>query len=196
MAGLRFVDMFRSYSVKNMSDFIAYAVDPDNNPVIDFIGDSGWNLMTTYEFQSIIPDSRNFGFGFSYVISLLSVIPNLGFWSVHPAQTYGDISSWLGSYLGFSFGIGGSPVAEAYYNFGFFGFLVFIGWGVFFAKINRMYENKNHYLLNCHAVLFVGILMKSTVRSTFFAVFRPYVYYILIPMLLIRSLHQTLIKHN
>lgn len=194
MAGLRFVDMFRSNSVKNLSDFITYTANPENNPVIDFIGDTGWNLMTTYEFQSIIPDTRNFGFGSSYIISLLSVVPNIGFWSVHPAQTYGDISSWLGSFLGFSFGIGGSPVAEAYYNFGSFGFLIFIAWGLFFSKINRMYENKNNYLLNCHAVLFVGILMKSIVRSTFFAVFRPYVYYILLPMFIIRYLHQIIKK--
>ena len=63
MAGMRMVDMIRSGSVADISDFFTYVADDDNNPVFDFLGDIGWNLMTTLEFQKVIPSAHGFGLG-------------------------------------------------------------------------------------------------------------------------------------
>ena len=189
MVAMRMIDLLRRGYIYDLSDFIAYAMDEENNAVLDFLGDIGWNLMTTVKFQEVIPDIRNYGFGASYLISLTSIIPNLNFWDVHPAYRYGNISVWLQSYLGMSFGIGCTPVAEAYYNFGHMGFFVFIIWGMLTVSLNRKFDAPKSALDHYHIVLFMGLLLKSFVRSSFFAVFRPYIYYVLMPTMIIKVIY-------
>jgi|GEM_PF-2201359 len=190
MAGMRMIDLMRSGAIHNLNDFFAYSLSSQNNPVLDFLGDIGWNLMTTIEFQEVIPSARPFGLGFTYIISLTSIIPNLNFWQVHPATVYGNISAWLQEYLNFSFGIGCTPVAEAFYNFGDLGWLVFIVWGMFISYMNQKFEDSSSILNNYQVVLFMGILLKSAVRSSIYAVFRPYVFFIVIPVVAVRYLYK------
>lgn len=187
MALMRVVDLMRSGGLISLEDVMYYLTMPENNPVMDFLGDIGWNLMTTIKFQEVIPSVKGFGLGLTYLISLTSIIPNLNFWTIHPAYSLGNISLWLQKYLGFSFGIGCTPVAEAYYNFGFFGIFVFIFWGLFLVGLNKDFESKS-ILKNYRVVLFMGILLKSTVRSSFFAVFRPYILLVILPIFLIKLL--------
>lgn len=190
MAGMRLVDMIRSGSVTDLTEFFSYAADKENNPVLDFLGDIGWNLMTTLEFQKVIPSVHGYGYGSSYLVSMTSIIPNLNFWAVHPAYQYGNISGWLQEYLGFSFGIGCTPVAESYYNFGALGFLFFIIWGKFVSGLNRKFDSPRSILDKYQIILFMGILLKSSVRSSMFAVFRPYVFYVALPAFIIKIVYQ------
>lgn len=190
MAGMRLVDMIRSGSVTDLTEFFSYTASKDNNPVLDFLGDIGWNLMTTLEFQKVIPSAHSFGYGFSYLVSITSIIPNLNFWTVHPAYQYGNISGWLQEYLGFSFGIGCTPVAEAYYNLGTMGFLFFIIWGKFVSSLNRKFDSPKSILDKYQIILFMGILLKSSVRSSMFAVFRPYILYVALPAFIIKVVYQ------
>lgn len=178
MAGMRVVGVVRSGNEFN--------IENQNNPIVDFISDTGWNLMTTIEFQKIIPTVKGYGYGTSYIVSILSIIPNLNFWPVHPAYVYGNISPIIRDYLGYSYGLGCTPVAEAYYNFGYFGFLVFLIWGMFLKNLNRKFERKDDFISNYQVILFIGILLKSCVRSSFFAVFRPLLLFVILPSILIK----------
>lgn len=178
MAGMRLVGIARS----NNADIY----DKDSNPVVDFVSDTGWNLMSLVEFQKILPTIYNYGYGSSYLISLTEVVPNINLWSVHPAYKYGNISQYLRDYLGYSFGLGCTPVAEAYYNFSYFGFLVFYLWGLVLISLNRKFEDKDNLISNYMVVLFVGILLKSCVRSSFYAVFRPYLLFVLFPVIVLK----------
>lgn len=178
MAGMRFVGIARSNS--------SNLYDKDNNPVVDFISDTGWNLMSLVEFQKIQPNVYNYGYGVSYLISLTEVIPNINLWDVHPAYKYGNISQYLREYLGYSYGLGCTPVAEAYYNFSYFGFLIFYLWGIALINLNRKFENKNDLISNYTVVLFIGILLKSCVRGSFYAIFRPYLLYVLFPGIVLK----------
>lgn len=178
MAGMRFVGIARS---NNSSIY-----DKNSNPVIDFISDTGWNLMSLVEFQKILPQVHNYGYGVSYLISLTEIVPNINLWPVHPAYTYGNISQYLREYLGYSFGLGCTPVAEAYYNFSYFGFLVFYIWGFILISLNRKFEDKKDLISNYMVVLFIGILLKSCVRSSFYAVFRPYLLFVLLPVIILK----------
>ena len=185
MSLMRLIDLARSNNIVNISDFLTYFISFEDNPIIDFLGDIGWNLMTLLEFQKLMPDVRNYAFGFSYLISLTSIIPNINFWTIHPAYMYGEISSWLRIYLGYHFGLGCTPIAETYYNFGSFGIIVFYLWGKFLVYLNKKYEE--HALLsNYFVVLFIGLLLKSCVRSSFVSVFRPMIFYVLIPVLIVK----------
>ena len=185
MASMRMIDLIRSNKIMHFSDFTSMFIDYKSNPVIDFLGDIGWNLMTLMEFQKLMPDVRDFAYGLSYIASLTSIIPNINLWAVHPATLYGEISGWLRIYLGYNFGLGCTPIAESYYNFASFGFLVFYFWGKLLIYLNKKFE-ENTLLSNYLVVLFIGILLKSCVRSSFVAVFRPMLLYVLLPVLIIK----------
>jgi len=177
MAFMRVINIVRSG--ENISSY------KSNNFVVDFVGDAGWNLMSLIEFTKLIPAKLQFSKGFSYVISLTELIPNLNFWSVHPAYEYGNISNVIRETLGFNFGFGCTPVAEAYYNFGYFGFIIFYFWGKIISIIDEKYKSLR-FVDNYFSILFIGILLKSCVRSSFFSVFRPFIIFILIPTFLIK----------
>ena len=178
MAGMRLVGIARSNN--------ANLYDKDSNPVVDFISDTGWNLMSLVEFQKIQPNVYNYGYGVSYLISFTEVIPNINLWDIHPAYKYGNISQYLREYLGYSYGLGCTPVAEAYYNFSYFGFLIFYLWGVALISLNRKFENKNDLISNYTVILFIGILLKACVRGSFYAIFRPYLLYVLLPEIIVK----------
>lgn len=160
----------------------------EENPAIDFLSDTGWNLMSLAEFQELLPKVKDYSYGMSYLVSFTAMIPNLNLWEVHPAYEYGNISNWLREYLGFSFGLGCTPIAEAYYNFGSCGFLVFYFWGQFLVYLNRKFEDSESILNNYLIVLFIGILLKSCVRGSFYAVFRPLVLYVILPTIIVNVL--------
>lgn len=187
MAGMRLVGIARSNNANLYSK--------DDNPIVDFVSDTGWNLMSLVEFQKILPTVHDYGHGVSYLISLTEVIPNINLWSVHPAYKYGNISQYLRDYLGYSYGLGCTPVAEAYYNFSYLGFLVFYLWGIALVSLNRKFEDDNDLISNYMVVLFIGILLKSCVRSSFYAVFRPYLLFVLLPVIILKLLsNKKLIK--
>ena len=142
--------------------------------------------MSLVEFQKILPEVHNYGYGVSYLISLTEIVPNINLWPIHPAYKYGNISQYLRDYLGYSFGLGCTPVAEAYYNFSYFGFLVFYVWGLVLINLNRKFEDKKDLISNYMVVLFIGILLKSCVRSSFYAVFRPYLLFVLFPVIILK----------
>lgn len=178
MGAMRLVGIARSNN--------ANLYDKNSNPIVDFASDTGWNLMSLAEFQKIMPSVINYGYGKSYLISLTEIIPNINLWEVHPAYKYGNISQSLREYLGYSYGLGCTPVAEAYYNFGYFGFLVFYIWGLALVSLNRKFEESKDLINNYMVVLFIGILLKSCVRSSFYAVFRPYLLFVLLPVIILK----------
>ncbi len=187
MAGMRLVGIARSNNANLYSK--------DDNPIVDFVSDTGWNLMSLVEFQKILPTVHDYGHGVSYLISLTEIVPNINLWSVHPAYKYGNISLYLRDYLGYSYGLGCTPVAEAYYNFSYLGFLVFYLWGIVLVSLNRKFEDDNDLISNYMVVLFIGILLKSCVRSSFYAVFRPYLLFVLLPVIILKLLsNKKLIK--
>lgn len=194
MASMRLIDLLRSGGITDLTDFFNLFAGSGENPVIDFLGDIGWNLLSTIKVQTLIPLKKGFSYGFTYLVSLTSVIPNLGFWAVHPASEYGMASTWLQNAMGISYGVGFSPVAEAYYNFGVFGPLIFLLIGWFMSKMNSLFEKHDSPFSFLIPVIFTGVIAKSFVRSCFAAVFRPmFLYMVLIPLvvyLLARQIDQ------
>ena len=196
MSFMRLMDLFRSGGISNFLDIFSFFISIEDNPIIDFLGDIGWNLMTLMEFQKMQPQTINYSYGFSYLVSLTSIIPNINLWSVHPAYLYGDITRQIREYLGFKFGIGSTPIAEAYCNFGHFGILVFYLWGRFTIFLNKKYENDS-IIGDYFVALFIGILLKSCVRSNFTAVFRPFILYVVLPTLIVKILcYKYRVKYN
>lgn len=143
---------------------------------ISEMGGSMFPMITTME---IVPDSQKYKMGTSYLASLTSVIPNLGFWDLHPAMKYGNMNGWLQDSLDIQYGPGFSMVAEAYVNFGAFGFIIMMILGFVFARImNIDARGLKNPLILVLSFVFCFLIIK-TVRNSFLTTVRSVFYYIL-----------------
>jgi oligosaccharide repeat unit polymerase len=167
------IDIYLYYIVKNLK----------MNPVAKIITELGWNMFPLIAIMKIIPNSFSYAYGSTYIIALTSIVPNLGFWDVHPSFTYADGPNWLMNVLHMSYGPGFSISAEAYRNFGWLGFPVLAIFGILFVSI---YSQDNDFISSnrpdIYAImLIIFILTVSMVRGDFLGFIRP-VYYIVIPI--------------
>lgn len=194
MTFMRFITLVRDGTINGYADFSAYFADSDNIPAVDFLGDIGWNLFSLVQSMQLIPSRFEYADGTSYLISLTSIIPNLGFWDVHPAALYGALGDWLQKVLGISYGPGFTPVAESYYNFGWLGIFVFILWGKFCVLLNNLYEEDRNEVSSLFLILIVGVVLKSAVRSSFLAFFKPFVFMCILPLLAIAVISKTRVR--
>jgi oligosaccharide repeat unit polymerase len=107
------------------------AVSNMENPISSSVAEMGYSLVTVTHTLQLVPASRDFDYGMSYLYAALAILPNIG-WEIHPSVAHGLLSDWLirtvdpvvasaGGGLGFSF------IAEAYLNFGWFGGPLWLG---------------------------------------------------------------------
>ena len=185
MALMRCIVLMREGIITNFDDLFVFLGDKKNNPIIDFLGDIGWNIFSLINVQRLIPTHYEYSNGFSYLISLTSIFPNLGFWEEHPASVYGALGNWLQKELGLSFGAGFTPVAESFYNFGWLGILVFYFWGRFCVFLNQLFEKRNCELSFLLLIILIGVVFKSAVRSSFLAFFKPTFFFCFLPILVL-----------
>ena len=146
------------------------------NAFFDAISAMGGSMFPMIKTMALVPEQADYRYGSSYCWALTSVIPNLGFWDLHPAMKYANLNEWLQKTLHLGYGPGFSIVAEAYINFGEWGFLMMMLLGYVFASIFNA-DIKNPLLLVL-ALLFCYLIIK-TVRNSFLATIRSLFYYIL-----------------
>lgn len=143
---------------------------------ISEMGGSMYPMITTME---LVPDKYAYKHGTSYLYALSSIIPNLGFWDLHPAMKYGNMNDWLQKALNLQYGPGYSIVAEAYINFGSLGFIVMLLLGYWYGLVfNINIKDHTNPLLLVLSFIFCYLIIK-TVRNSFLATVRSLFYYIL-----------------
>lgn len=129
----------------------------------------------------ILSKTNDYRYGSSYAYTMTSIIPNFGFWKIHPAKKHANLGEWLTEQKGLSFGTGYSMVAEAYINFWMFGALMmmFLGFGL--TKFFGMLGNA----INGHNVAFTAFILVlfwfglSIPRNSFIGVIRAIFYFAL-----------------
>lgn len=154
------------------------------NEVFKEFGSSITPMLYTIK---LVPDSYPYRYGFSYIMSFLSIIPNVGIWSVHPSEKYSALASWVTKAANHTWsGLGYSSTAESYINFGWYGFVIFVFWGYIIAKI--IYDSKNTNNNSSLKRYFISSLFLCLfycfVRSDFRDMFRALTWRIL-PILLL-----------
>ena len=173
MSNRNFFSFFSSFSISSVLG--------------DFIGEMGWSMSSTSWTMQLIDNGSYFRCGESYLYALTAIIPNLGFWKVHPAKI-ANLGDWLQSSLGRSTGLGYTFIAETYANFSWFGlilmFILGIGASRLLSKIPREYAVYN-YRKSFLMVMIIATILKSFVRSSFSASMRPLVFTILLIYLMI-----------
>ncbi len=160
-------------------------------PILGTIAEMGGTLGVTAETMELVPDTRPFDLGASYLYAGLAVLPNLA-WSVHPSMARGTPSEWFiwtvepvtaaaGGGRGFSF------IAEAYLNFGLFALLPTALLGFFLGRLQRWAEDhpdeaKDAFLAS-YLVFFIPY-----VRADSMVIVRPLVWYAGLPFIAARWL--------
>lgn len=151
---LAFISHIRSDANRSLGTM---QVNIEKNLLTDAVAEMGSTMFCLIKSQDIIPNDEPYRYGKTYLYSLTTIIPNLGFWKVHPAKLESNMSEWLTEKLNLNYGSGFSMCAETYVNFGNFGVLVFIIFGVIIGKIFTLFE-KNIYENKYPEVVFSFIL--------------------------------------
>jgi oligosaccharide repeat unit polymerase len=95
------------------------------DPLVASVGEMGYSFVAVAHTLALVPQTRPFDFGVSYLYAAFGLVPNLG-WEVHPGVAHGLLSRWLTEtadpvFAASGGGLGYSFIAEAYLNFGWFG---------------------------------------------------------------------------
>jgi oligosaccharide repeat unit polymerase len=172
--------------------FLAEAFLSIDNPAVAIISEMGGSMQTIAYTLDLVPSMRDFDLGGSYFYALLIVFPNL-FWEVHPSIARGTPSEWLvqmidpvsaqsGGGYGYSF------IAEAYLNFGWLGTPVVLGiMGFLFARL-VLWAGRSGDPAKIAMIASFASFMLLFARGESNFLFRPLVWYSLIPFLMVYAL--------
>ncbi len=176
-------------------EFLSKTLAGVNNPLVASISEMGFSATTIGWTMELVPKVRPFALGMSFVVGILTLIPNVFSAGRHPALTmsgYDIPDFWLvgeldkdfaerGGSFGFSF------IAEAYLNFGWFG-IIFLGFvGFVFAKFVQWAVRDRDPVKMAIVAIFVSFFLFYP-RGSCQMVFRPLIWYSLVPYLWMRWL--------
>lgn len=156
------------------------------SPVGELFSECGWSMFPLLASQVLFPATESFRLGSSYAYAFLSLIPNLNFWPIHPAKVHSNWGDWLQEILRMSYGPGFSTVAEAYVNFGIYGFFFCIFYG--FIQ-NCIFKSLRKETIDLNPILFFCILLYlqltlPVIRNSFLGTVRVVGFYI-IPIIVV-----------
>lgn len=155
--------------------------DVTSNGVVDAIAEMGNSMFTLVKTKEILDKKGGYRYGSTYLYATTSVIPNLGFWDIHPAVEKANMGNWLTDELRLWYGTGFSMVAEAYVNFGELGAFMMMFLGYVFSKIFGMLgpEIKRRNLAMIALVLVFYWFSLKIPRNSFISVIRAVCYFAL-----------------
>lgn len=187
IAGSVFMSYFRLITEKNgvgFAESISYVID--NNPLSTMMIEMGGTLKPVIYCTEIFNGSEPLKLGMSYLASFFLLVPNVGNFlgAVHPAAKLTNLSQWLMDYKHLSHGPGFSIIAESYYNFGGFGWSVFIIWAIVFSIIlgNPAKQNEERNFISYAAMT----LLFSLIRGSTCDFLRMFIYEVILLNVIVR----------
>jgi len=158
-----------------------------DNPAVAAVGEMGGTAQTIAYTMDLVPTTRPFDMGTSYLYGALTALPNL-FWDVHPSLVHNP-SRWLittvNPYIAQRFGsLGYSAFAEAYLNFGWFGAVIVPALlGYCLGRLTLWAEGGSSARVACaSAILFFSL---KYARSDITEVVRGVVWYSAVPYFMV-----------
>lgn len=151
-------------------------MESGSSAAVDALAEMGGSMFCLIKTMDLIPSKSDYRYGKSYAFAFTTLVPNLGFWSIHPAKKESNLGDWLTETLGLSYGTGFSMCAEAYANFGYLGIIMFYFMGLLFAnilgKIEISVTTRNYALLAFLLIMFWYMLKLP--RNNFINIVRPF----------------------
>lgn len=145
---LNSIKVFRQLDEKNFAHFLSMMSQGSSffDGIVELVLEMGGSMYPFILINRIVPSTRFFGVGTSYLFSIFSVIPQkflLGF----DYFKYTNLQEWLTfEVLNQNSGVGFSMVAEAYYNFGWLGLPLFFFLGLLISNTFDANNLKNKSL--------------------------------------------------
>lgn len=112
----------------------------NNNAVVALLQELGGTFVNIILVLNYCPISLPFGMGISYLGSFISFIPLASNFFPELIQ-YNDVGFMLNQYFHKGSGLGGSFLAELYYNFGWYSLIGMPILGVLFGKLFSIFED-------------------------------------------------------
>lgn len=185
------IQSFRGLDNKTIDNFlITFSTMQDNNNlIVDILGELGGSMHPWLLVNRLMPETYSFRLGQSYIASFLAIIPSFLLGGVSFTK-YARLSGWLQSAANMSYGPGFSILAEAYYNFGWFGLpiLYFIGWLYFKFLSNNMLKGEILKYKNLFSAIALFSFITS-VRSSLYLTIRIELYSIIVPIIMIQLIY-------
>lgn len=176
---LNAVAVVRNQAGHGFSEILNVFYSSGTNIISNFVGEIGWSLTSVGYTMEFVPSLEPFRYGSSYLYGLSTIVPNIGFWDVHPATLHAQLTNWLQAMLNIDFGPGYTIVAETYINFGWYGlaFAAFegtlIGW--ILSRINKQTAQYN-LSSTAFTIVFLLVGLQPLIRSCFVVAFRNFAY--------------------
>lgn len=157
---LGFIASIRNLASKGniINELVKYVLT--NNPFIVVLNELGGTLITLIISIIYIPSAVSYANGLTYIGSISIILP----FSTHifgdMFERYISLGEVLNSYFGG--GLGGSYIAETYFNFGWYGIILMFIYGGLLAKYTNLFYSSNNQkslLLQCGIVFMLYPLM-------------------------------------
>ncbi|MGG2092739.1 O-antigen polysaccharide polymerase Wzy [Bacillus sp. S13(2024)] len=181
------ISEFRLYSNRDIGTFFDLYQKKmiEDNLIVSGIGELGGSMFPLVKVMNIMPDIYSFKLGESYFSSIMAIIPS-SFFGGYSFADLADLPNWLMKVLKMDYGPGFSIVAEAYYNFGWFGPLFMSILGYAFGKLFDFNFNgaKRILIRNALAAITLYILINN-VRASLLLTVRLEVYMVILPYFLL-----------
>lgn len=191
------IQIFRGSEHKTIEDFVEiFKMLYKDNLFVGLIGELGGSMQPWLMTYDLIPESYSFKIGQSYIASLLTIIPSI-LLGGNSFTEYAHLSGWLMEVKNMSYGPGYSILAEAYYNFSWFGtlFMFFIGWFIFKLLSNNMLVGNILIYKNAFSAIALYLFI-TMARSSIYLGVRSEVYSIILPIIAIIIIYNTLKKRQ
>ncbi|MDT2712391.1 O-antigen polysaccharide polymerase Wzy [Enterococcus dongliensis] len=158
------------------------------NIFFSMLQELGSTFINTILVVNLCPDSLHFAFGKSYIAGLVQLIPKAS--SVFSSiGRYGNLGSVLNGFFSKGSGLGGSYIAELYYNFSWFSVLVIPFFSWILVKLDGFTNNTEISILKKAIAYYYIYATFMFVRGEFsdFAVYTRYLFYFLVVYWVLRS---------
>lgn len=166
------ISQIRVQGYSSLSNFIVELLNVKNNPIIAAFDEFGFTLYTTSLSIAQVPYATPFTFGLTYLASFSNVLPNVSEFT----RFLNDFSCFTVHLDGGS--IGGSIIAELYYNFSYFGCILGLLIGYYSNFLSDIFisslKNNEFYIFSF--CIMPSISLMWWVRDSFQNIPRLFVY--------------------
>ena len=180
-----------SLSPEFIIDFII-----NKNAVVALLQELGGTFVNTILVMNYSPNELPYGMGISFLGSFISFIPLAS--KLFPEMIlYNDVGSMLNQYFHKGYGLGGSFLAELYYNFGWYSLIATPIIGALFGRLFSIYEDNKTFLkqssLKIVIITYTFYAMLMYIRGNFYTIttYMRYLVYALICYYVILTLINT-----
>lgn len=158
-----------------------------DNPLIALLTEVSSTFLSVADTVALVPQSHPFDWGMSYVFALANALPILKTYQLRPYQGLGDWLTWqvLPQEAAMGVGTAFTFIAEAYFNFGWFGGPLLVGLMGFGVVRFILWAERSADPAKLVVVAFFMTHLLFFARGESITLSRPMLWYALVPYLAI-----------